>query len=106
MFYESFVVPCMQKSSIAHFDHIAAFEVVMPHIYSTICVPHVMVCSQVTAHTRPFVHDGNSGCCTLTSVAEFYLLAWQGTQPTVLQLFLRYSVETYKCTNASKLLIS
>ena len=30
--------------------------------------------------------------------------AWKGIQPTVLQLFLRYSVETYKCTNASELI--
>ena len=29
--------------------------------------------------------------------------AWQGTQPTVLQLFLRYSVEIYMCANASEL---
>ena len=32
------------------------------------------------------------------------LLAWQGTQPTVLQLFLRYSVEIHKCTNESELI--
>ena len=32
------------------------------------------------------------------------LLAWQGTQPTALQLFLSYSVEIYKCTNASELI--
>ena len=42
------------------------------------------------------------GCCTLTSTADF--AAWQGTQPTVLQLFLRYSVEIYKCANASQLI--
>ena len=42
------------------------------------------------------------GCCTLTSTADF--AAWQGTQPTVLQLFLRYSVEIYKCANASELI--
>ena len=28
---------------------------------------------------------------------------WQGTQPAVVQLFPRYSVYIYKCTNASKL---
>ena len=39
--------------------------------------------------------------CTLTSTADS-LLAWQGTQPTVLQLFLRYSVEIYKCAHASE----
>ena len=39
---------------------------------------------------------------TLTSTADF--AAWQGTQPTVLQLFLRYSVEIYKCANASELI--
>ena len=39
--------------------------------------------------------------CTLTSTADF-LLAWQGTQPTVLQLFLQYSVEIYKCAHASE----
>ena len=31
------------------------------------------------------------------------LLAGQGIQPTVLQLLLRYSVEIFKCTNASAL---
>ena len=41
------------------------------------------------------------GCCTLTSTVDF-LLAWQGTQPTVLQLFLRYSVEIYKYAHASE----
>lgn len=34
-------------------------------------------------------------CCTLTSNCWF-LLAWKDTQPTVLQLFLKYSVEIYK----------
>ena len=42
------------------------------------------------------------GCCTSTSTAVL-LLAWQGTQLTVLQLLLRYSVEIYKCANASEL---
>ena len=47
-------------------------------------------------------HWQSPGCCTLTSTADF--AAWQGTQPTVLQLFLRYSVEIYKCANASELI--
>ena len=42
------------------------------------------------------------GCCTLTSTGAF--AAWQGTQPTVLQLFLKYSVEIYKCANVSELI--
>ena len=45
------------------------------------------------------IHKG-IGYKTLTSTADF----WQGTQPTVLQLFLRYSVEIYKCTNVSELI--
>ena len=32
------------------------------------------------------------------------LLPWRGTQPTILQLFPRYSVDIYKCTNASELI--
>ena len=32
------------------------------------------------------------------------LFPFQGTQPTVLQLFPRYSVNIYKCTNASELI--
>ena len=32
------------------------------------------------------------------------LFPWQGTQPAVLQLFPRYSVDIYKCTNASELI--
>ena len=42
-------------------------------------------------------------CCTLTSTANF-LFPWQATQPAVLQLFPRYSVDIYKCTNASELI--
>ena len=44
------------------------------------------------------LHD----CCTLTSAADF-LFPWQGTQPAVIQLFPRYSVDIYKCINASEL---
>ena len=43
------------------------------------------------------------GCCTLTSTADL-LLGMQGTQPTFLQLFLRYSVVIYQCANASELI--
>ena len=32
------------------------------------------------------------------------LLPCRGTQPTILQLFPRYSVDIYKCTNASELI--
>ena len=32
------------------------------------------------------------------------IIAWQGTQQTVLQLLLRYSVEIYKCANTSELI--
>ena len=46
---------------------------------------------------------GVACCCTLTSAADF-LFPWQGTQPAVLQLFPRYSVDIYKCTNASELI--
>ena len=46
------------------------------------------------------LHD----CCTLTSTANF-LFRWQGTQPAILQLFPRYSVDIYKCTNASELIL-
>ena len=35
---------------------------------------------------------------------DCWLLLAQGTQQTVLQLFLRYLVEIYKCTNASELI--
>ena len=41
-------------------------------------------------------HLPAAGCCTFA--------AWQGTQPTVLQLFLRYSVVIYQCVNASELI--
>ena len=43
---------------------------------------------------------GIACCCTLTSAADF-LFPWQGTQPAVLQLFPKYSVDICKCTNAS-----
>ena len=49
-------------------------------------------------HLALALHD----CCTVTSTAD--KLAWQGTQPTVLQRFLRYSVEIYMYTNASELI--
>ena len=46
---------------------------------------------------------GYIACCrTLTLTAD--LFSWQGTQPAVLQLFPRYSVDIYKCTNASELI--
>ena len=35
---------------------------------------------------------------------DCYLFPWQGTQPAFLQLFQRYSVDIYKCTNASELI--
>ena len=45
----------------------------------------------------------HKGIQALTSAADF-LFPWQGTQPAVLQLFPRYSVDIYKCTNASELI--
>ena len=46
---------------------------------------------------------GVACCCTLTSTADFLFL-WQCTQPAVVQLFPRYSVDIYKCTNVSELI--
>ena len=43
------------------------------------------------------------GCCTSTSTADFCLLG-KAPKPTVLQLFLRYSVVIYQCANASELI--
>ena len=46
---------------------------------------------------------GVACCCTLTLTADFLFL-WQCTQPAVVQLFPRYSVDIYKCTNVSELI--
>ena len=52
-------------------------------------------------HFKPFalaLHD----CSALTSTADL-CFAWQGIQPTVLQLFLRYSFSRdLQCTNVSE----
>ena len=45
------------------------------------------------------IHEG----CTST-FGCWLLFPWQGTQPAVLQLFPRYSVDIYKWTNASELI--
>ena len=60
------------------------------------------------SHPNPFPGNLNfridyACCCTLTSTADFVSLA---RQPAVLQLFPRYSVDIFKCTNASELIKS
>ena len=67
-----------------------------PRVKPALTSSHLIFIRQLRAGMQ------SPGCCTLTSTADF--AAWQGTQPTVLQLFLRYSVEIYKCANASELI--
>ena len=43
-------------------------------------------------------------CMAVVLQPRLLVLAWHGTQPTVLQLFLRYSVVIYQCANASELI--
>ena len=45
---------------------------------------------------------GNRHCMLL--YFDLNCFAWQDIQPTALQLFLRYSVEIYKCKIASELI--
>lgn len=54
------------------------------------------------------IHAQTAPCYAQTSTlylcSPFFNLAFRGTQATVLEIFLRYLVETHKCTNASKLI--
>ena len=49
-------------------------------------------------------HDGTTWRHNMLDLDCWLLLACQGTQQTVLQLCPRYSVEIYRCTNASELI--